>query len=222
MCLQHLQHRLVGPAVQRAEQRVDPGRHRREQVGVAGADQPDGRGRAVLLVVGVQHEQHVQHPGEDRVDLVRGGRHPERHAQEVLDVPEGVVRVQQRLPDRRLVRVRSDRGQLGQQPDGGHVDLLVVERVQAVLVERRQRADRRGQHRHRVRVAREAVEEPAHLLAQQGVYLDPLAELRQLRAASAAPRRSAGRRPPGTTTSPRVARSGTPGSAGSPRPRRCR
>src|SRR3712207_7800545 len=45
--LEHLQHRLVGAAVQRPEERVDAGRHRREEIRVRGADQPDGRRRAV-------------------------------------------------------------------------------------------------------------------------------------------------------------------------------
>ncbi len=46
--------------------------------------------------------------------------------------------------------------------------LLLVERVVAVLVERRQGADHRRQHRHRVRVAREALEEALDVLVQQG------------------------------------------------------
>jgi hypothetical protein len=164
--LEHLQHGVVGAPVQRAEERVDAGRDRREEVGVAGADDPHrGRG-AVLLVVGVQHEQHVEHAGGERIHVVPGGRHAERHAQEVLHVPQRVVGVERGLADGLLVRVRGDGRHLGQQPDRGDLDLVPVERVEAVLVERRQRADGRGQHRHRVGVAGEAVEEPAHLLVQ--------------------------------------------------------
>src|SRR3712207_7659842 len=51
---------LFRSAVQRPEEGVDAGRHGGEQVGVRRADQPDGRRRAVLLVVGVQDEEHVQ------------------------------------------------------------------------------------------------------------------------------------------------------------------
>ncbi len=103
--------------------------------------------------------------------------------QEVLDEAEGVVRVEERLADGLLVRVGRDRRQLGEQPDRGDLDLLGVERVEAVLVEGRQRADRAGQHRHRVRVAGEAVEEPLEVLVQQRVPADPARRTR--RAASA-------------------------------------
>src|SRR5205814_9284807 len=96
------------------------------------------------------------------------------------DVAEIVVRIQERLPDRLLVRVRRDRRYLSQQPDRGDLHLGRVERVEAVLVEGGQRAHRRGQHRHRVRVAREAVEEPAQVLVQQRVDVDPAGELGQL------------------------------------------
>ena len=61
------------------------------------------------------------------------------------------------------------------------MDLLVVERVEGVLVERRQRRYCRRQHRHRVRVAREAVEELAQLLVQHRVALDVGLEVGQLR-----------------------------------------
>ena len=66
------------------------------------------------------------------------------------------------------------------QADGGHLHLLGVERVQRVLVERGQRGHGRGQHRHRVGVAREAAEEALELLVQQRVVADPLVERFQL------------------------------------------
>ena len=145
-----------------------------------GADQPDRRRRAVLLVVGVQDEQHVQRLDQVGVLLVGLGREAERHPQEVLDQPAGVVRVEERLADRLLVGVGRDGRQLRQQAQRGDLHLLLVERVQRVLVEGRQGADRRGEHRHRVRVAREALEELLEVLVQQGVPADPLVELAQL------------------------------------------
>ncbi len=111
---------------------------------------------------------------------VRLGREAERHPEEVLDQALGVVRVEERLADALLVGVRRDGRQLGQQPDGRQLDLLVVERVEAVLVEGRQRADRAGQHRHRVRVAREPVEEVPQVLVQQRVPADLVGERLQL------------------------------------------
>ena len=131
-------------------------------------------------MVGVQDEQHVERPHELRVHLVRLRRESERHPQEVLDERHRVVRVEERLPDRLLERIRRDRGQLGQQADGGQLDLLVVERIQRVLVVRAQRVDRTGQHGHRMCVAREAVEEPLQVLVQQRVPLDLGGELLEL------------------------------------------
>ena len=58
--LEHLDDGLVRAAVQRTPQRVDAGRDRREEVGVARADEAHGRRRAVLLVVGVQDQQLLQ------------------------------------------------------------------------------------------------------------------------------------------------------------------
>ena len=135
-------------------------------------------------MVGVQDEQQVERLDHVRVDVVRLGREAERHAQEVLDAAQGVVRVEERLADRLLVGVRRDGRQLGQQPDRGDLDLLLVERVEAVLVEGRQRGHRGGQHRHRVGVAREAVEERLEVLVQQRVPADLVVELVELRLAS--------------------------------------
>ena len=177
---EHLQDGLVGPAVQRPEQRVDAGRDAGEHVGVRGAHQPDRGRRAVLLVVGVQDEQHVQGAHDQGVGLVGGGGHAERQAQEVLGEGLGVVWVEERLADGLLVGVGRDRGQLGQEPNGRDVHLVGIEGIQRVLVERRQCRDRRAQHRHRVGVAREPVEEPAEVLVEHRVRLDVGLELLEL------------------------------------------
>ncbi len=125
-------------------------------------------------------KQQVERLDERRVDLVGLGREPERHPQEVLGERQRVVGVEERLPDGLLVRVCGDGRQLRQQPDRGELDLLLVEGVEAVLVEGRQRRDRRRQHRHRVRVAGEAGEERLEVLVQHRVAADPVLELGQL------------------------------------------
>jgi len=162
--LQHRQYGLVGAAVQGTEQGVDAAGDRGEQVGLAGADQPHRGGGAVLFMVGVQDEQHVQSTGDQRVDLEGRGGNGEGHPQKVLHVAQGVVGIHQRLPDRLLVSVRRDRGELGHEPDRGDLHLLRVQGIEAVLIERRQAADGCGQHRHRMGVAGEAIEESAHVL----------------------------------------------------------
>ena len=67
---QHPQHRLVGAAVERAVERRDARRDGRVRIDLRGADAPDGAGGAVLLVVGVEDEQHVERVLEPRVGLV--------------------------------------------------------------------------------------------------------------------------------------------------------
>src|SRR5665647_1358609 len=178
--LEHVQHRLVRPTMQRPEQRVDPRRDRRKQVGVARPDQPHRRGRTVLLMIGMQDQQLVQRLGHDRIHVIALGRQPERHPQEVVHQRDRVVRVQERLTHTLLVRVRRDRGQLGHQPHRRDLHLLGVERVKAVLVERRERRDRRRQHRHRVRIPGKTTKEALQILMQQRVMPDPRVEVRQL------------------------------------------
>ena len=178
--LQHLHDGLVGTAMQGPEEGVDAGGDAREQVRVRGPDESDGRGRAVLLMVGVQEEQLVQRLGEHRVYLVRLRGDAEGHAQEVVDEAEGVVGVQERLADRLLVGVGGDGGHLRHEPDGRDLDLLGIEGVQGVLVEGRQRRHRRREHRHRVGIAREAVEELAELLMEHRVPPDLQLEVVEL------------------------------------------
>ena len=67
-------------------------------------DQPDRRGGAVLLVVGVQDEQQVERPRHRRVDVVGLRGEAERHPEEVLDQPQAVVGVQERLARRTSCR----------------------------------------------------------------------------------------------------------------------
>ena len=178
--LQHLQHRLVGTAVQWTPQRVDAAGDRGEQIRLGRADQSDRRRGAVLFVVGVQDQQHVQRPNDFRVALVGFGGKTEGHPQEVLHQAYRVIRVQERLADRLLVGVGGDGGQLRQQPDGGQLHLGVIQRVQRVLVVGAEGVDRTGQHRHGVRVARETVEESLEVLVQHGVALDLGGERGQL------------------------------------------
>jgi hypothetical protein len=108
------------------------------------------------------------------------GRQTEGHPQEVLHQGQRVVRVQERLPLGLLEGVGGDGGQFAQQPDGRDLDLLVVGGVQRVLVVGGERVDHAGQHRHRVSIAREAIEEPLQVLVQHGVPLDPAGECGQL------------------------------------------
>ena len=145
---------------------------RRVRIGVAGADDAHRRGAAVLLVVGVQDEQHVHRPLERRVDLVVGADLP-HHVQEVGRVRQVVVRVVERQADREAVGHRRERRRLGDQPQDLLVAAGVVVDVLGAVVERAERGDRRDEHAHRVGVVVEAVDEPlAHVLVDERVVGD--------------------------------------------------
>ena len=194
--LEHREHRLVGAAMRRTPQRRHAGGDRRIGIRAGAAGQAHGRGAGVLLVIGVQDEQQVERLGGDRVDLVRLARHREQHVQQVAAVVEIVARIDERLPERMLVRRRGDRRDLGD--DAVREDLAMprVMDVHRVVIERRHRGDHRRHHRHRVRVVVEAVEEAQQRLVDHRVMTDVAGELLQLLAASAARRAAAGRPPP--------------------------
>jgi hypothetical protein len=81
------------------------------------------------------------------------------------------------LADRVLVRPRRDRRHLRQQPDDRDLERLLA---LLLLVVRRQRADGRRAHRHRVRVLRQRPEEALEVLVQHRVPRDLAGEGRQL------------------------------------------
>ena len=177
--LQHLEDGLVGATVERAGQRTDACGDRDVDVRPGGTDHADGRRRTVLLVVGVQDQQHVEGAGEGVVERIRAGREPERHPQEVLDVAQRVVGIEERLADGVLVAVRGKGGHGAQQQVRCPVGVV---RVRAVLGlgERGQRVEPCRQHGHRVRLAGQRAEHLAHALVDQVVLRDAGLELLQL------------------------------------------
>ena len=156
-------------AVGRAPQAGDAGCDTGERVGARRTGQTDGRGRCVLLVVCVQDQDAVQGAHQHVVDLVLFARVREHHVHEVGAVRQVVAWVHERLADVVLVGHRDQGRQLGDQADCRDFALLGIVDVQRVVVERRQRADRTDQHRHRVRVTAEATEEEVHLLMDHRV-----------------------------------------------------
>ncbi len=168
---QHPQHRLVGAAVQRPVQRRHPGRDGGVGIDLRGADAANGVGRAVLLVVGVQDEEHVERLGESRVGLV-GVLHLEQHREEVLGVVELVVGVDVGEAEAVPVGERRQRRHLGDQPDRRHVALLGIVDVLGVWIEGRQRPDLGEQHPHRMGVVAEALVELLDVLVDEGVVDD--------------------------------------------------
>ena len=185
--LQHPQHRLVGAAVERPVERGDGARRRAVGIGLGGADAAHHRGRAVLLVVGVQDEQHLERLLQDRVHLVAQLGALVHHLQEVAAVAELVVRVDVGHAHRVAVGEGRERRDLGDQP----VDLLLpqlgVADVLGLRIEGAERGDRRGQHAHRVRVVAEAARQLLDVLVHEGVARDALGPRLELRSVGSSP-----------------------------------
>ncbi len=176
--LEHLDDRLVGAAVQGAPQGVDAGGDGGVEVAAGAAHQPDRRGRAVLLVVGVEDEQLVEYRHHLGQDDVRPHRRVEHHVEEVAAVGQVVARVDERLADGFLVGKGGDGTDLGDEPAGGHVD--VFQRIVAHLrVEVVQAVDHHRQDGHGRGVGRELVEEMDHVLVDEGMLFEQGAETLQ-------------------------------------------
>ena len=131
-------------------------------------------------MVGMEDEDAVHRPRQHRIDLVLLARHRVAHAQEVRGVVEVVLRIDEGLTDRILVGHRCERRHLRDHADRRDVALDRIGDVGGVVVERGERADRADHHCHRMGVAPEPLEEPAHLLVNHGVAGHDVVEFRLL------------------------------------------
>src|SRR5918994_3467965 len=178
--LEHPEDRDVGTAMQRT---VEPGAARgygREGVDPGRPHDPHGGGRTVLLVVGVQDEEHVERLLQARVRLVLGLGHLEEHGQEVARIREVVVGVDVRQPEAVTVGKRGKGRHLGDKTHRRNVALVLIVDIFGLGVEGGEGADGSLQHPHRVRVVTEAVHEVLDVLVDVGVMGDligPLIEL---------------------------------------------
>ena len=162
----------MAPPCSGTVERRDAGADRGVGVDLGGAHGADRVGRAVLLVVGVQDEQHVEGLHQALVGLELLLAHPEQHREEVGGVAELVVGVDERLALRVPERPGAQGRHLGDQPDDLHVPVVGVADVAGVGIERREGPDRRHQHPHRVRVVAESLHERLHVLVDERVVGD--------------------------------------------------
>ena len=160
--------------MERTGEGADPRRDRRVEVHLRAADHPDRRSRAVLLVVGVDDEEHVQHPHRLRFDAVRLDRGREHHVEEVRAVREVVTRIDHRFADRLLVGERRHGAHDRDHPRTGDVEVVRHRLDVHIGVERGHRVDHRGEDVHRMRALGHVVEEVPHVLVQQTVLVELL------------------------------------------------
>ena len=106
--LEHAQHLLVGASVKRTIERGRGGGRRRERIGMCAAHGPHHVRRTILLVVGVQDQEHVERTLQHRVWLVFQFRRFPHHVEEVARVRKIVVRIGERHAHRVAI---GERGQ---------------------------------------------------------------------------------------------------------------
>mmetsp|Transcript_15658 Transcript_15658/g.33941 ORF Transcript_15658/g.33941 Transcript_15658/m.33941 type:complete len:485 (-) Transcript_15658:399-1853(-) len=188
---EHVNHRLVGAAVRGAPQGRHTRRHARVRVGLGGAGDADGGGGGVLLVVGVQDQEHVHRLcdrlvdllGVDLVHAVGGLVHGvlEHHAQEVLRVVEVCVGVRNGQAQVVAVHHGGDHGHLGDHAHCRVPVLLDVLDIDGDGVEGGQARHHGGHLGHGVCSCGEVVEEIQQVLLQEHVLPDLELEIVHLR-----------------------------------------
>ncbi len=131
-------------------------------------------------MVRVEDQEDAEGGRELLIHDVRLGGDGEHLPEEVALVVEGVEGVDLGLPHRVLVGRRGDRRELREDAAGRHLDVVGVERVPGVRVERRERHDARAEDAHRVGLPGEAHEEAPVVLVDHRVVADVVLPLREL------------------------------------------
>ncbi|MPM91834.1 hypothetical protein SDC9_138968 [bioreactor metagenome] len=149
----------------------------RVQVRLAGGDHPDGRRRTVLLVIGMQDQEHVQRMTDLGRCLIFLVGQREHHVQEVVDIAQIGAGIDDRLADARLVGGGRDGADLADQL--GRVDLQggVVSALNLRTLVGGQRVDHRRHDGHRMRVRREGLEMLHHRFVQRGRFGEQFGEM---------------------------------------------
>ncbi len=145
------------------------------------ADAAHRVGAAVLLVIGVEDEQHVERALEHRADLVLELRHPEQHVQEVAGEAEVVVGIVVGAADAVAIGVGGNRRNLRDEAMNLLLAGLLVEDLPRVHVEGGERAHSAEEHAHRMGVVLEPFHELLDVLVQHRVQRDLLGPLLELR-----------------------------------------
>ncbi len=157
------------------------GRRRAQvRIGLRAAHGAHGTCGAVLLMIGVQDEQDVQRPGDDRVHLELRLHHPPEHVHEVLGVAEFVIRIDVRIAVVMPEGKRGNRGHLGDQADDLHAPRFDVVHLSRFGVDGGQSRQRAHQHGHGMGVIAEAIHEFLGVFVQQHVRVDFLGPAVQL------------------------------------------
>ena len=185
--VQHAQHLFVGAAVQRAGEGRNGRRGGGVRVGLGAAHRAHGAGAAILLVIGVQDEQHLERARQHRVGGVLGlGAFPQ-HVHVVLGVAQLRIGIDVGQAQAVPVGVGGQGGHLADQPDDLLAAALGVGDVARLGIEGGERRHGAHQNAHGVGVVVEAVHEFLDVLVDQGVVHHIAVPQRQLSAVGSSP-----------------------------------
>ena len=129
-----------------------------------------------MLVVGVQGKDTVHSTFYRRADFVIFSRNREHHVQEVSRVAQIVTRINKWLTNVVFVTHRYQGRHLCDQTVCTTYTHVKIRNVQVAVVERGHRTNSTVQHRHRVSVITETMEEHMNLLMYHSVALDSVFE----------------------------------------------
>ena len=172
--LEHVEHILVGTAVQRAGQGADRRGHHRVGIGEGAGGDAGAEGAGVEAVLGVQDQAGIEDAGRQGIGLPLG-----EHVEEVRGVGEVVAGLDRVVAVADQLEGRHHRGDLGDQAHHRLGDVLgIVEG--AAGIEQAQRGGARLQRIHRMAAGREALHHVADAEAHPPVPLHIPLELPQL------------------------------------------
>jgi len=169
---QHLQAGFIGATVSRAPQTGDTGRDTGEGIGTGGASQTHRGGGGVLLVIGVEGENHVQGVDQHRIRDIGLAGGAEHHLHEVGGVVQVVARIHQGLTAGVLVSQSHDGGHLGHNAVKADAAMFRVGEIVGFVIKGGQGADHANHYCHGVGVPAEALEELHQLFVHHRVGLD--------------------------------------------------
>jgi hypothetical protein len=151
-----------------------------EEIRLARGNHADRRGRTILLMIGMQHEDEVQRLHDLGLQIVITVRQREHHVQEVRCVVVFRLGINDRQSARLPISERRDRAHLGNQPRDLYLETVRVVGREQVGTETAGGVDHRGQNCHRVSRGGEALEMILHAFVQQLVFGEPLGKLPEL------------------------------------------
>ena len=128
----------------------------------------------------MQDEEQIERLRRDWIDVIRLAGHREEHVQQIRAVIEIVARIDEGLSERMLVCGRGDRRNLRDDAMSEYLAMTRIMDVHRVVIERRHRRNHAREHRHRMRVVLETVEEPQQRFVDHRVVLNRVRELREL------------------------------------------